>query len=97
MGDWWLIPVLVVLVVLVERCYTLCRRHLSSGNSSVDSSQFSALGQSEAGDGLDDDDGDDDVELHEYGLSESDVDERPSKPTNNNTQSTQQTAAMANK
>ena len=76
LGDWWIIPVLVVLVVLGERLYSLCRRHMSSRSGAVDSSEFSALQQSEAGEGADEDE--DDVELH-YGMSESDAEDTAHK------------------
>ena len=71
-GDWWLIPLLVVLVVLCERLYSVCRHQLSSRSSSVDSSQFSVLQQTDAGDAMDDSD-DDDVGLHQDGLTDSDT------------------------
>ena len=74
-SDWWLIPILVLLVVLSERAYSLCRRRLSRGSGSVDSSEFSALQQSEGGDGAEDED---EAEL-QYGLSDTDAGEQQPK------------------
>jgi len=73
-GDWWLIPLLVVLVVLCERSYTLCRRHIATRSGSVDSSEFSALQQIDTADGMDDED----EEVNDNGLSDNEADERHS-------------------
>ena len=75
MGDWWLIPVLVLLVVAGERLYSVCRRHFASRGGSVDSSQFSALQTVDTADGMDDE-ADGGAELIENGLSDSETDER---------------------
>jgi len=79
-SQWWLIPVLIVSVIALERLYSFCRRWYEQrrrGGSILDASQFSQLHSGGTGAGADEFDTqlDDTLEMETFRDDDSDDDD----------------------